>query len=376
MGQPIVTTRGLRSASQASASVSNVQWAVAAGTVDVITAAFDTALTELTDGLCVAIRTSGPNLTTTPTFNPDGLGAHTIVKNYGDALEPGDLPDEALLRYLEANTVWVLVNPNAHIRVPSVQWADAGGTVDAITAIFTPTTGALVNGQIVGVRATGANTVTAPTFAPDSLTARIIYKLGKQALNVGDIFGNDHELWLRYHVDTVPWWELLNPALPYDITNGNSYKRLTADGATFADDTNAHSLGLTVTLPVGEHEFLGRLHTTRAAGTTSHSTKLLFGGTATYTIKGRATSRGGDANALAALSGLAIDVLTAQVVKAASISATEDVDVWISGTITVTVAGTVDPEFQYDVAPGGVTTPKAGSYLSTTKRTNPQGTWT
>lgn len=376
MGQPIVTTRGLRSASQASASVSNVQWAVAAGTVDVITAAFDTALTELTDGLCVAIRTSGPNLTTTPSFNPDGLGAHTIVKNYGVALEPGDLPDEAFLRYLAASTVWVLVNPNAHVRVPSVNWADAGGTVDAITAIFTPTTGALVNGQIVGVRATGANTSTAPTFAPDSLTARIIYKLGKQALNVGDIFGNDHELWLRYHVDTVPWWELLNPALAYDITNGNSFKRLTADGATFADDTNAHGVGLKVTLAVGDHEFRGRIHTTRTAGANSHTTSLLFNTTGTMTVKGRAVSRGGDANALAALSGLATDVLTAQVVKAASTSLTEDVDLFIEGVITVTVAGDFEPQLQYSVAPGGVTTPKAGSYLSTTKRTNPQGTWT
>jgi hypothetical protein len=66
-----------------------------------------------------------------------------------------------------------------------INWADGGGTADAITAAYSPTVTALVDGQICYVRATAANATTTPTFSPDSLTARTIVKNGGQALLAG-----------------------------------------------------------------------------------------------------------------------------------------------------------------------------------------------
>ena len=63
--------------------------AEATGTVDVITATYSPAPT-LVDRKILFLRTLGTNLTTTPTFNPNGLGALTIVKQGGVALAVGD----------------------------------------------------------------------------------------------------------------------------------------------------------------------------------------------------------------------------------------------------------------------------------------------
>jgi len=91
-----------------------VPWAVAAGTADAITAAYTPAIGAFTDGLLLSFRASAANLTTTPTFSPNGLTAHTITKKGGAALAPSDIPAnlaEVLIRYNLANTRWELVNP-------------------------------------------------------------------------------------------------------------------------------------------------------------------------------------------------------------------------------------------------------------------------
>lgn len=107
-------------------------------------------------------------------------------------------------------------------------WADAGGTADAITAVYNPPLTTLVDGQLCNVRAASANATTTPTFAPDGLTARTIVKLGGSALVAGDIVGNGHELVLRYDLSNTRW-ELLNPqnsfdaGLDYSFTGKVSY---------------------------------------------------------------------------------------------------------------------------------------------------------
>lgn len=91
-------------------------------------------------------------------------------------------------------------------------WIAAGGTVDAITATYSPAMLALTNGMLVGFRASGANTSTTPTFAPNGLTAHTITKEGGQALVAGDIPRANYECLLRYNsAGTV--WELLNPVI-------------------------------------------------------------------------------------------------------------------------------------------------------------------
>ena len=86
----------------------------------------------------------------------------------------------------------------------------AGGTVDAITADYTPNV-TLANLTLVAFIATAANTTTTPTFAPDGLTAYTIVKKGGNALVVGDIAGAGFVAIVEYNLANTRW-ELLNPA--------------------------------------------------------------------------------------------------------------------------------------------------------------------
>lgn len=128
------------------------------------------------------------------------------------------------------------------------------------------------------------------------------------------------------------------------------------------------------------YDFEGMLSMTRAAGTTSHTTSLLFGGTATLTsILWKAQTKTGDTTASATDNGITARVATATVVKAASTSATEEFIMWVRGTIKVNAAGTFIPQFSYSAAPGGAPTINLGSFFKLVKRGagfNTKGTWT
>lgn len=87
--------------------------AAAGGTADAITATFSPALTLADMTMCVVIA-GAANATTTPTFAPNGLTAHTITKKGGQALAAGDIAGATmacLLEYNLANTRWELLNP-------------------------------------------------------------------------------------------------------------------------------------------------------------------------------------------------------------------------------------------------------------------------
>lgn len=85
----------------------------------------------------------------------------------------------------------------------------AGGTVDAITATFSPAI-TLSNYQKCCVISSGANTSTAPTFAPNGLTARTITTRGGGLLVAGDIGAAGFVMMLEYNLANTRW-ELLNP---------------------------------------------------------------------------------------------------------------------------------------------------------------------
>lgn len=87
--------------------------------------------------------------------------------------------------------------------------ATAGGTVNAVTADYSPNI-ALTDGQACRVVLAGANTSTTPTFAPDGLTAHTITKLGGSALIAGDLPGALAVAMLQYDLANTRW-ELLNP---------------------------------------------------------------------------------------------------------------------------------------------------------------------
>lgn len=89
-----------------------LNWTIAGGTADVITATYTPAVTALVDGMVLHFRATAANLTTTPTFSPNGLTAKTITRN-GIALVPGDIRGpqfDATVRYNSAGGNWSLIN--------------------------------------------------------------------------------------------------------------------------------------------------------------------------------------------------------------------------------------------------------------------------
>ena len=90
-----------------------IPWAVAGGSSDAIAVTYSPVVAALTDGLTLQFRASAANATTTPTFSPNGLTAHTITKYGGSALVAKDIPAalaECLIVYNLANTRWELLD--------------------------------------------------------------------------------------------------------------------------------------------------------------------------------------------------------------------------------------------------------------------------
>lgn len=95
-----------------------LNYAVAGGTSDALTATLPAGVSALTDGFPVTIKLASANTTTTPSLNltlgTTAAGAMTIVKGANAPLVPGDLAGlgaEARLVYNETNANWVLLNP-------------------------------------------------------------------------------------------------------------------------------------------------------------------------------------------------------------------------------------------------------------------------
>jgi hypothetical protein len=110
---------------------------------------------------------------------------------------------------VQVNALRPLIQNNTTSQATTVS-----GTVDAITATFTPAfSGTIAAGTRIRVIATGANTVVAPTLNVDGEGARPIVKFNNLALRVGDISGSGHVLDLvAITYSGVSKWVLLNPA--------------------------------------------------------------------------------------------------------------------------------------------------------------------
>jgi microcystin-dependent protein len=114
-----------------------LNWTIAGGSADALTATYTPALTALTDGQLCFVRAVNANATTTPTFAPNGLTARTITKNGGAALLAGDIAGnlvEIVLRYNFANTRWELLNPAQ----PNPQAVNPTGAVVAFAGAAAP----------------------------------------------------------------------------------------------------------------------------------------------------------------------------------------------------------------------------------------------
>jgi len=388
-----LTTVGLRDDTLAASALQVIQWAVATGTANAIAAAYEDPVLELVDGLCLCFRASAVNTSTTPTFSPDGLTARTITKRGGKALSAGDIPAanaEMIVRYNLANTRWELLAFDN----PTVPWVAAGGTANAITATYSPAITALSDGLLLGFRATGANSSTTPSFAPNGLTARTIVKQGGSALLAGDIVAVGHETLVRYNLANTHW-ELLDPAsgpaTAVAIAANNTALNLVQDlwYNLAADDTGTNvntaqpwfvSTGGVTLASDMTYMFNGILRLSRSAGTTSHTTGILFAGTAVLADIGyMAQATTGDTNTLVAIHGFWATAASVLVVKAASIAAAEQMTIVVKGTVRVTTTGTFIPQFIYSVAPGGVPTILKESFFHLhpigVAAVETQGTW-
>lgn len=110
------------------------------------------------------------------------------------------------------------------------------------------------------------------------------------------------------------------------------------------------------------YEFELRLRLIRSAGTNSHQTGLLFGGTCTITSMDYAgfssTASGGAPAAPLAFWGI---TQTYNQVVGTSTAADENIVISARGVIRVPTGGTLIPQFKYTAAPGGAPTIKRGT---------------
>lgn len=86
--------------------------AVATGTANEITATYSPAIT-LSDKRIVFLTGCVANTTTTPTFNPNSLGAKVIKGKGGVALKVGEILGDCILIYHTTGTYWELLNSDA-----------------------------------------------------------------------------------------------------------------------------------------------------------------------------------------------------------------------------------------------------------------------
>lgn len=97
-----------------------IPWCVSTGTGDAIVATYSPAITALTDGFLVNFRAVAANASTSPTFNPNALGAQPI-KKYGNViLTPGDIPNvgaEVQLRWNAGGNWWELLAPLVNLDI-------------------------------------------------------------------------------------------------------------------------------------------------------------------------------------------------------------------------------------------------------------------
>lgn len=144
--------------------------------------------------------------------------------------------------------------------------AAAGGSVDAITATYSPAV-ALTNDTTVLLEAAGANTSTTPTFAPNGLTAKTIVKGSGTALVAGDIPGANARVFLTYD-SSLDKWVLLNPVYPVNIAS---------DAEAIAGTSNA-----TLITPL---RLRGAFNATGTAPVYACRAWVNFNGTGTVTIR-------------------------------------------------------------------------------------------
>ncbi|WP_407122832.1 hypothetical protein [Bradyrhizobium sp. STM 3561] len=133
-------------------------WTIAGGSSDAITATYTPALTTLVEGQLCFVRAIAANATTTPTFSPNGLTAHTITKAGGQPLAVGDIAGnryEMILRYNSTGVnQWELMNPS---NVAALQGTATTGDIKPTFKASADPGWLMLNDSTMGSAASGAS---------------------------------------------------------------------------------------------------------------------------------------------------------------------------------------------------------------------------
>ena len=177
-------------------SVANpMRFCTMGGAVDVLTGSVSPAPASLTNNIRIYADSLGANTSTTPTFNLNGLGAKTIVKEGNIPLLGGDIgPANSRLDLIFDSSLdkWILMNPmggptKANIQSGAYTIALTGGSSTVYTLALSPTITQYAEGMDLRAHIHTANTSTTPTINVDGLGAKTIKRLGGLALHVGDL---------------------------------------------------------------------------------------------------------------------------------------------------------------------------------------------
>jgi len=239
---------------------------------------------------------------------------------------------------------------------PVTQGSSSGKQNTAISSATTtdivasPTGGDLRNIKYLAIRNKDSSlSVTVTVRYNQNATT---FDIRKVVLAAGDELHFDDGTWYVLTASSVP--PTLLYALSADATGSNSNTAQpwfpTSGSVTVAGNTL--------------YRFEGILELIRSAGTTSHTTGLLFAGTATLTsLQYHADVNTGDTETTVTEARTGIRVSTNTTVKAASSLASEVISISVRGLIRINAAGTLTPQFIYSSAPGGAPTIKANSYF-------------
>jgi hypothetical protein len=250
-----------------------------------------------------------------------------------------------------------------------------------------------------GLTPTTITTATTTTIVAAPASGKTRNVKGIMVRNVSATVTNDVTLLIELSgaVQYELYKATLLPGATLAYVEGTGFVTLAAAGTGYGDtidrqldaaQTGTNATGAQNWIPTGGaasveagvvYAFEGILNLTRSAGAVSHTTSLVFGGTATLTsILWRAQTNTGDTLANAVGNHAAGRVATAVVVKAASVSASEEISILVHGSVKINAAGTFIPQFQYSAAPGGAPTIQIGTRFTLTKKGsgfNTKGTW-
>lgn len=182
-----------------------------------------------------------------------------------------------------------------------------------------------------------------------------------------DVLGTASAGTLEYD-GTVPYFTPLGTQR--GVIPGMQYYRLnsTLPGSNSTTDQSIFGVGVTLGSNT-VYAFEAVYGLSKTAGTTSHSFRLLFGGTATINNITYMLQRSGSTSSLADTSTVNTITSIFQTAAASTMatgvtSATTYFSIVVRGTVSINSGGTFIPQYNMSSAPGGAYTTAVGSYFS------------